>query len=486
MDDQLKKAAVKGVGWAFLSSTAVRLIQVITTLVLAKLLIPDDFGVFALASIVVNALIVFRDLGFAQVLIYQQGDVRQTAGTAFTLSLMASLVMALGLAAAAPALGELMNSRQVVGPIRAMAGALFVSGAANVPLALLDRELRFKLRAVPELGGAAANGAVAITLAALGFGAWSMVLGWIALEVVVTVLGLAVCPWKPRLGFDREQAKVVIGYGKHLMVASLLVFAFFNVDKFSIGTWIGERQLGFYSLAFTVCNLPATNLTHVINRVMFPTYSRLQGDIAEMGAVYLSTIRYISLAAFPGTAAIIVLAGPVINTFYGSKWAPAIPLFYILAVYGLIRSIGCTATAVFMSTGRPGLASRVSLIHLAFALPLVYPAAVRFGAMGVAVCFTIAYAAGSLYALGMVRCILGISVRGYMAAVALPLSASALAGTMSWIAFHSPDRAGALAVAGTAAIMAAAYGAFVWLLDRSSFRGMFALLTSSSRAGGAS
>lgn len=474
MDDQLKRAAVKGVGWAFFSSTAVRMIQVVTTLVLAKLLMPDDFGVFALAAIAVNALILFRDLGFAQVLIYRQGDVHRTAGTAFTLSLASSLIMAIMLAASAPAVGRLLGSMHVVGPLRVMSLALFVSGAANVPLALLDRDLKFRKRAVPELGGAVANASVAITLAALGFGAWSMVLGWVALEITITALALAVCPWRPKPTYDRDQARTIIDYGKFLMAASLITFAFFNIDKLGVGKWLGERPLGFYSLAFTVCNLPATNLSHVIGRVMFPTYSRLQNDLQDMKSVYLTTIRYISLAAFPAAVGIMILAGPVIRTFYSEKWVPAIPIFHVLAVYGLVRSIGSTASAVFMSTGQPGIVSRTSLLQLAVAVPFVYPAAERFGVTGVALLFTTAYAAGSVFALGRVGRILGISAGSYLAAIALPMGAAGAAGAASLGMVRTGS--GVPGIVGSAVAVCAVYGLLVWIFDRSSFRGVLSIL----------
>lgn len=483
MRKELKRDAVKGVGWAFFSSAAVRVLQVIATLALAKLLAPADFGIFALASIVVAAATLFRDLGFAQVLIYRQGDIRRCANTAFILSLAASCVLALALMVGAPAIGSLFRSPDIVGPTRAMSLALVVTGIASVPLALLDRDLKFRKRTVPELAGACAYAIISVALAAIGLGAWSMVLGWIGMAVVSTVSTWRVSSWRPTLEFDPGDAKAIIAYGKHLMVASVLMFAFFHVDKASIGRWIGVSSLGFYSLAFTLCNLPATNLSHVVSRVMFPTYSKLRNDPAGMRTVYLRTIKYISLAAFPTAVGIVVLAGPLIKAIYGEKWAPAIPLFQVLAFYGLVRSIGSTAGAVFMSAGEPRVVRKVGTLQLLVATPLVYPAIQALGTIGVALLFTFAYLAGALYALANVQRILGINTFAYVNAAIVPLLAAGLAGGASWLALACTGTFTVFAVTGSAAALGCGYALLVFLLDRPTYSEVLNLVVQSRAVG---
>lgn len=479
MQDNLRRDAVKGVGWAFLSSTSLRVFQVITTLVLAKLLVPSDFGVYTLSSLIIYAIVVFRDVGFAQVLIYQQGDAMKSASTAFYLSLASSIALAVLLFACAPLLGRAFSTAEIVSPIRAMAIALVISGTANVPVALLDKQLKFKKRAAPEVVSAFTYASVSIILAVMGFRAWSLIIGWIAMSIVNSIAMWMVCGWKPALEFDRKEARVIVGYGKHLMAASLATFLFFQIDNASVGKLLGLRALGFYSMAFTVCNLPATNLSNVVNRVMFPTYSRLQHDRAEMRAVYLQTVKYISMAAFPAAVGIFVIADPVIRVFYGAKWIPAIPLFHILAAYGLMRSIGSTASAVFMSTGNPGLVRRVSTLQLLIALPPLYVVAMKAGTEGVAILFTCAYLVGTVYSLGKVRGILDIRVRQYVKAVSLSLGASVLAGIFGWAASLGIGPASWSGIAVTGVMFGSVYGASVLLLDRSAYGELAGLLRKS-------
>ncbi|MHB0913816.1 MAG: oligosaccharide flippase family protein, partial [Armatimonadota bacterium] len=277
MQEQVTSDAVRGAGWAFASSVSVRVLQVVTTLALAKLLVPADFGLFALASIVTNAMAMLPDIGFAQALIYEQGDVKRSANTAFILSVLLGLTLAAGLFLLAPAMARGFGVPGLTGPLRVMSATLVVTGATAVPLSLMDKKLRFKRRAVPELLGAGTYAAVSIALAAAGLGVWSMVIGWTAMTAVYAVAVWLVSGWRPALEFWPDKSRVIVNYGKHLVVASLAAFIFLQVDKAAIGKWVGVTALGFYSISFTVCNLPATNITGVLNRVMFPTYSRMGG-----------------------------------------------------------------------------------------------------------------------------------------------------------------------------------------------------------------
>ena len=476
MDSGLRRDAVKGVGWAFFSSVSVRLLQIVTTLTLAKLLVPADFGVFALCSLVIQAIAIFRDMGFSQVLIYRQGSIGKLANTVFVLNLAFSLVLAIFLFASAGLVGKLLSTSQIIWPLRVMSATLLVSGLANVPLALLDKQLKFKIRAIPEVAGAFTYAAVSIILAAIHPSSWSLVIGWMSMVAATTIAAWLVTSWRPSMEFDWGEARVIAGYGKHLMAASLLGFAFFQIDNASVGKWLGVTALGFYSMAFTVCNIPATNMAHVVNRVMFPTYSRLQNDLEGMRKVYLSTIKYISMASFPSAIGLFVLSDPIIRTFYHDKWIPAIPLFHVLAFYGLARSIGATPGAVFMSQGKPDLVRRVSMINLLIAGSLVYPVVKHFGTIGVAVLFTSAYLVGTLYALGKVQRLLGMGVLGCLKAVRVSLAASVIAGLAAWLP-SSMANWQAVALGGLA--MGVVYGGSVHLLDRSAFKEMKALLSKS-------
>lgn len=435
MQDRLRLQVVKGAKWAFFSSIAVRACQMITTMVLAKLLVPGDFGLFTLVSIVTNAMAIFPEIGFARVLIYRQDDIRSTANTSLTLSLVTGTALAAAVILSAEPIARLFSAPAMIGPVRVMALTLIVSSLSYVPMALLDRELMFRQAASSEVAGWVVYTATSIILAMMGFGVWSMVIGYAGMTVVIAIVLWSVSPWRPRFEFRLDESRVIVSYGKHLVVGVLAAFVFMQIDKAAVGKWLGVTALGFYGIALTVCSLPATNLTNVVNRVMFPTYSKLRDNLGEIRRIYLTTVKHLSVAGFLATAAMLTLPGPLILAIYGPRWEPAIPLFTVFAFYGVIRTIGATADAVFMATGNPVYVRRTRTIQLSLGATLVYPIAMRYGVIGVAILFTCAYLAGMLYGLRTAQRILDITPSGWFAALRTSaISAAAATGSARLLA----------------------------------------------------
>lgn len=441
MDKKLKRAALHGMGWSFLSSISGRAFQMAATLILAKLLMPEDFGLFAFASILISGLDVFSSIGFAQALIYQQGDIRRSANTAFILSTAAGIFMSIALYIAAPYLGRLFNAESVVSPMRVMAMTLIPTGAAAVPAALLDRDLKFKAKTIAEVPGAFMYAVISVVMAYHGYGVWSLVGGWCTMIVIDTGITWIVCSWRPQIRFSSHDAVVITRYGMHLVAGFFASFIFLQLDRAAIGKWVDMTHLGYYSVAFTVCNLPSTTIAAVINRVMFPTYSRMQ-DIGQIRDMYIRIIRHLAITVLPVIAGIMVTAGPLIQVIYGNKWTGAVPFFHILAFYGLARAVSATTDSVFMSTDNPMFVRQLNLIQLVTGAVFVYPAVTMFGAEGVAVLFTIAALSGAIYGIGKVMKLTGLHTSDLVSAVYIPVisaiaagSASIIgAGTVSWLA----------------------------------------------------
>lgn len=472
MNEQLRRAAVRGVGWSLFSTIFARIFQIAASLILAKLLVPADFGVFALASMIVNALAIFPGTGFAQVLIYQQGDIRRSANTAFILSAGTGALFSAILFVSAPTIGKAFNEPSLTWPLRVLGSTLIFSGSAAVPFALLDKWMMFQKRMIAEVTGAVVYTLVSIVLAMIGYGVWSLVTGWTAMILTDVSISWIVSPWRPRIQFDTEESRAIIAYGKHLVIGVLAAFIFVQIDKAAVGKWLGMTELGYYSIAFTICNLTATNLTQVINRVMFPAYSKMQ-DISGTREMYLRMLRHLSVAAFPSMAGIIVISGPLIEVLYGHKWSQSIPLFHILAFYGLIRAIGMTSDAVFLSADKSILMRKMNTIQLIIGGLLVIPAAKIFGTAGVAILFTLAIFAGTFYGLSGVKCLLSIRVSEILGIIWRPLTAALAAGL---VAFIFAGEAKWINIFLILIISTAIYGMTMLLLDRAIFYDIAKLL----------
>jgi O-antigen/teichoic acid export membrane protein len=254
------------------------------------------------------------------------------------------------------------------------------------------------------------------------------------------------------------------------MAASILYLAFFYIDNAAIGKWLGVTALGYYNLAYTICNIPAINITHVVNKVMYPAYSKMNDNVPALRDAYMKTVKSIALVTFPMAIWLFFASHDFVECFFGHKWVPAIPLFRVLAFYGMFRSIGSTAGSVFMAVGQPKWVYRLNCTQLAIAVPLVYSVTIHHGTLGVATLFTAAYITGTSLALWKVVKILGMTGREYVGMFKIPLIASAITITASYAIARSIFHSGLGITISSAVLTLMSYPITAIMLDRETFR----------------
>lgn len=476
MKRTLGRQVITGLGWTLGSAVSVRLMQLLVTIILARLLVPAEFGLFAIGTMLVTAIALFRDFGFGQALIFHKTDVQRNAETTLVMSTVFGVVAWGAMYAMAPLIAAVFENRQLIWPLRAMSFSVVISSLATVPSLLLERDLEFRKRAMPEFVAGLSYAAVSIVLALRGFGVWSLVAGHLASNAASAVVTWHVARWAPAVSFHRDSAKKTLSFGKPLMAASVLFLAFYYIDQAAIGKWLGVTALGYYNLAFTICSLPATNITHVVNRVMYPTYSMLNDDIRALRDAYTRTVKSISILSFPIAIWFYVASPDFVVGFFGEKWLPAIPLFRVLAFYGMFRSIGATAGSVFMALGEPKWVYRLNSLQLLIAAPLVYPVAINYGTFGVAMLFTLAYTTGTSLALWKVVRLLDMTVLEYTRMFRGPIITSVIAVLGSFfIANHFlPSRS--MVAIGSAGLAGIVYIFLVLKFDGDTYRAARAIL----------
>ncbi len=418
----LAQKAAHGMAWVTLSTAIVRVLSLLTQIILARLLEPEDFGLVAIGLLAVNSMGLFRDLGFGAALIYKKDDENYTAAnTAFIIiPIVATILFALAYISA-PYIAQFFDNATVEPIVRLLALTFIISSFGTVPSVLLEKELEFKKKALPEVASRIGYAVVTIGLAFQGYGVWSLVYGQIASAVIMLILLWIVSDWRPTLSFDGKVAWEMFRYGGPIIVGAITIFLFTNIDDAIVGKLLGISFLGYYSLAYTISNFPATQITHLINRVMFPTYSILQDDEKTLRKVYLKTLKYVSMLSIPFSLGIFVIAPDFVNIILGEKWGPAIPALQILCFYGLLRSIGATTGSIFKATGNPKWIYKINILQLIVLLIFIYPAITTFDIAGVAAIVLISIGIGVLYALKKVKEILKLTTHDYFNAVKYPI-----------------------------------------------------------------
>jgi len=396
-------------------------LHLIKIIVLARLLSPNDFGLFGVALLSLAALETFSKTGFNAALIQKKGDIKPYLNTVWTIEVIRGISIAVILFFISPFIAEFFSVSETVPILRVIGLAAILKGLTNIAVTYFQKELDFKKFFKYQFLGAFADSIVTIIIAFFFQSVWALVIGLLAGNLVRLVMSYKVYSYRPKFKFDFLKLKELWGFGKWVLGSSVLVFLITHGDDIFVGKLLGVTALGFYQLAYLISNTPATEITHVISQVTFPAYSKFQNDIPRLRKACLKVLGVTAFFSFPIAGLIFVLAPDFTMIFLGEKWMPMVPAIQILGIWGLIRSIGATIGSVLHAIGRPGLATKAQFFLLILLIILIYPFTIRWGILGVSVAVTLSMLLPTLIvcfiAVKIVNCKLFVFVK----VIALPL-----------------------------------------------------------------
>jgi PST family polysaccharide transporter len=385
----LKQKAVSGIKWSAFSQVGRQGTQLITTVILARLLAPSDFGLIGMAMVVIGFVNIFKDLGTAAAVIQRKELSETLLSSIFWVNAGFGLLAMIVLLLTAPFGGWLYHEPDVIAILQVLSTSFFISGLGILHQALLERTLSFYSLAKLETTSVIVGAIVGIGLAFARAGVWSLVFQSLVTVLVATVLLWLSSPWRPRWVFRWSEVKALSSFSLNLTGYSVMNYFVRNVDYLLIGRYLGAQELGYYTLAYRILLFPLQNITAVIGRVMYPVLSAMRDDNHRFNSAYLRVNGAIVLITFPLMLGLLALAEPFVLTFFGEKWSPVILLIMIFAPVGMIQSIGATVGGIYQVHERTdwmfrwGIGSGTFLI-IAFLIGL------RWGIIGVTSAYAIA------------------------------------------------------------------------------------------------
>ncbi|HXR96451.1 MAG TPA: oligosaccharide flippase family protein [Terriglobales bacterium] len=359
-----------GLFWASSSFVLGKVLVFGSIVVLTRLLAPQQFGVVALATSALMVLEIFGTLGLTSALIFEEKDTLAAADICFWTTVAASLVEAVVGWACAPALGRFFHEPALAPMLRALLVSLLLTALGNTHDTLLRRRLSFRAKLLPDLGMAGAKGGLGITLALLGWGAWSLIWGQVAGTAISTALLWWITPgvthWQvgwpvARRRWNAAVARRLYAYAKHIYLLDGSSVLLTNFDSLTIGRMLSDYWLGFYTLAFRIPEVLLLSVLNVVTRVVFPALSRLQSERGVLRSTLLDTARYTALLTVPVAAGMGLLAGPIVLGLYGRHWGPAVGVLRVLALYAGIRCLSHHFGDAYKAIGRPDILTRTTL-----------------------------------------------------------------------------------------------------------------------------
>jgi O-antigen/teichoic acid export membrane protein len=265
-----------------------------------------------------------------------------------------------------------------------MSFSFLVRGFTNIGVIYFQKELEFNKQFFYRVSGTIADFVVAVSFALVFRNVWALVFGILAGNLVQFVASYVLQPHRPRVQLDIAKAKELYNFGKWIFGSSVIIFFLTRGNDFFIGKFLGVAMLGFFQMACHIARIPTTQITHVISQVTFPTYSKLQDEKATLRETYLKVLNLTAFLSFPIAGLIFAFAPETASIILGEKWSPMIPALQIMAVGGLIRSLGATIGPVFQAIGKPEILTKFMLYQLSIFLVLVYPFIHNWGIAGAA------------------------------------------------------------------------------------------------------
>lgn len=380
----MEDRAVRGVPWTLVSYAVNRALLLLTVVVLARLLVPEDFGLVALAMVAVQLCNVLSDLGLSGTLVLRQDLDERGKGTLLTLMLAASVLLAVVLAASAPLIADLFDEPRLGGVLAVLSLGIVISGVTWFYETALQRELEFRRRFVALSVQVVAYAAVAIGLAALGAGVWSLVAGQLSSLLAFAAILLWLAPYRVRPAFNRDDARDILGTSKGFLLQGGLGFVSGNADYVSVGGILGATSLGFYSMAYRLGEVPYYGIADPVAKVTFPAFSRMRDRGMEVRSAFLSTLRLVALVACPIGVLLSAAAQPFTEVVFGEKWSPMIGPLAVLGIWAAVRPIQSTIAWLLNSVGEAGVMGVIDLIVLVPLVPALLLAADLGGITAVA------------------------------------------------------------------------------------------------------
>jgi O-antigen/teichoic acid export membrane protein len=473
IDPQLGQAALGGTLWSVLGLFAARGTSALVQIALARLLAPEAFGVVGMAIVFTAIMGTVGDLGMAGALVQMRrdrlrGDHLDSAfwlSAAFNLGMFVLFSVVVALFAA-----KFYSEPALVSIVPVLALGEWMRSLAVVQRALLTRDLRFKTLTLIETAGAIVGGTVAVALALAGAGVWSVVSQSLVAAATTVPLLWVVVGWHPRFVAPRASVRELGQFGAYDVTQRLANYLTHSIDYLLVGRMLGATDLGIYTMAFVLTDTFRQQLMGIANRVLFPVYGRLQNDLEEVKAIYLTAIRYNGVLVTGPMLALVYFARPLVMVVLGEAWLPAVFPVQIMAAASVVHAFGGTTESVLRGIGRVRENFWLSFGKtLLVTVPAFVLGIALLGINGAALAGLVHKGVSRILYQRLMRKYLNVRESDILRSLRPVLVASASTLPLAWAVWAFLDLNDPVALAACVLVLGAEYVGVLFLVDRDEF-----------------
>jgi PST family polysaccharide transporter/lipopolysaccharide exporter len=451
--------------WRGVQLGGARGIALLRTLILARLLVPDDFGLLAISWLTFEIGMAFTEFGLRQALLQRPSIDSRDRDTAWTVELVRACAVVSVILVGAPLIAELFGEPRAAPLIRIIAASQIIDALESIGLVDLSRSLRFRPQAAISLTGSIVFTIVAIVLAP-SLGVWGVAVGVVAGSVTQTVMSYIIAPYRPRIVFDRQIARTLFIFGRWVYLSRISAVLGSAVLQAVISRQLGAAALGVYFLSVRIALLPRTLMRLVAGDVMFPLHARLQGDVQRASRAFGASVSALWLLAVPIYIVLAALAPSLVDDILGAQWQAAELPLRVLAFAAIASGLADATIPMLQGRGHPGRAATLVVVRSLTVIALAWSLAGGYGVVGAALAWLVAEVVVQVLSVVMVlwaetlsRPFSGIGQRAVAIAVAAMGGGLTAAGLERVLI-------GPIGMLVSGALGAGVAFALVWLLDR--------------------
>lgn len=365
----MRARLAKGAGFVVLGRITGSLLQFAGTLILVRLLLPDDFGLVAFATAVLGIVKSVTDMSLSSALIQLRSLERAHLDTAFTLNVARGLLLTLLLAGAAFPLQSMMSDQRTALLLIALSPLLMLDGLANPRLALLTKDLVFWQQFLIHVAQKLSSALVSVGFALVFRNYWALVAGALASQVLTVAISYVLAPYRPRFAVSRYRE--MFSFSVWLTLGMALNQVNWRIDSLLIGSLSGKTTLGYYSMGDNLANMPTREATMPLYATLFPAFARVADSQALLAKAYSRAQALLTAVALPLGVGTALVAAPLVPLALGDKWLPAIIVMQVLAPTAALQTIGSLAHPLGMAVGRTKLLFQRDLAYFMLRVPII-------------------------------------------------------------------------------------------------------------------
>ncbi len=378
----LTKKTITAGGWVIAHKFFARATGVIKTIVLARILTPNEFGIFGLTTIGLGLLETFSETGIDQALIQQKNVSDTHLSSSFVINLIRGLTLFLLLFAIAPLISQFFSVPEITIYIRAIAFSPLIKSLKNPRIVLLQKELNFRREFILRSSGTIAEVAVGIIVSLITRNAWGLVASILAGVAGETIISYIIISPLKFTSTSKQAIKKLLNFGRWLWGSSILSYIATQGDNVIVGKFLGATPLGFYQNAYKIATLPSSQITNVASEVTYPALSQISADHSRFVRAFYKSFWLTASTTITASLLIIILAEPATLIIFGPDWLPLVPSLRILSIFGAIKAVSTSVGPLLKAAGKPHIITISSVQFTVTLLLLIIPMTQKWGIVG--------------------------------------------------------------------------------------------------------